>query len=367
MLSHIYKYRLKTLLRDKENMFWIMVFPIILVTLFNVVFGNLNTDQIINEINIDVISDRMPPMLEDVQGTFNFHLQNEEDAVKRLEDDITQAYVEVADDMVLVVKNRGLTASVIKVFLDRYQQTSKTVLTLAQEKPEAMDLIVASVSDHQTYTRQEALFVSTPNIALVAYFALVGMTCLYGGFLGLRDAIDYQANLSDLAARISITPQKKMMQFFYSNLATSSLQIVMTFILLTYMIVVLKVDFGTKVVLVYFTTAIGSIMGVFLGTFVGTAFKSSESMKNTLITLISLFGAFLAGMMSLQVKYTVAQNMPWLARVNPVNVLADSYYALYYYTGYERYLQNIMTIAVFIVIFMIGTYMNIRRRSYASI
>lgn len=367
MLKHIYKYRLKTLLRDKENMFWIMVFPIILVTLFYIVFGNLNTDQKLNEINIDLVSDQMPPMLDSGQDTFNFHLNNEEEAIRRLEADETNAYVMVDDSMKLVVKNRGLTASVIKVFLDRYQQTTKTVERLILEKPEAVDLIVTSVSENKTYTKEDQLSETSPNLAAVAYFALVGMACLYGGYLGLRDAIDHQANLSDLAARIAVGPQKKIQQFIYSNLATCSLQIVLTSILLSYMILVLKVDFGSKVVLVYLTTAIGSIMGVFLGTFLGSAFKSSEGMKNALITFISLFGAFLAGMMNIEMKYTVSQNMPWLSRINPVNVLADSYYALYYYTGYERYLENIMTMAIFIILFIVGTYMNIRRRSYASL
>ena len=41
MFWHLYGGRLRSLLRDKENLFWTLLFPILLATMFYVAFSNL--------------------------------------------------------------------------------------------------------------------------------------------------------------------------------------------------------------------------------------------------------------------------------------------------------------------------------------
>ena len=48
----IFIYRLKSLLRNKELVFWVMLFPILLVTLFNMAFGNFDSMGIIETIDV---------------------------------------------------------------------------------------------------------------------------------------------------------------------------------------------------------------------------------------------------------------------------------------------------------------------------
>ena len=56
MFIHIFTYRLKFLLRDYEGIFWTMLFPLILATLFNMGFSNLNSAEMFNPINIAVVN-----------------------------------------------------------------------------------------------------------------------------------------------------------------------------------------------------------------------------------------------------------------------------------------------------------------------
>ena len=72
-------------------------------------------------------------------------------------------------------------------------------------------------------------------------------------------------------------------------------------------------------------------------------------------------------MMFLDMKYIVAQRLPILSYLNPVNLLTDAFYSLYYYDTLTRYLLNIGILGIFIVIFCAGTYFIIRRRQYASL
>ena len=55
MFAHIFKYRLKCLLRDKSNIFWTMLFPLLLATFFQLAFSNLTTGEKFTVINIAVV------------------------------------------------------------------------------------------------------------------------------------------------------------------------------------------------------------------------------------------------------------------------------------------------------------------------
>lgn len=78
-------------------------------------------------------------------------------------------------------------------------------------------------------------------------------------------------------------------------------------------------------------------------------------------------GSFLAGMMYQNMKYIVSQNVPLLSYLNPVNLLTDAFYSLYYYDSLDRYFLNIAILSIFAIIFCAGTYLIVRRRKYASL
>jgi ABC-2 type transport system permease protein len=90
-------------------------------------------------------------------------------------------------------------------------------------------------------------------------------------------------------------------------------------------------------------------------------------MKVGIIISISMTGSFLAGMMYQGMKYIVAKNVPVLSWLNPINLLTDAFYCLYYYDGFSRYFLNILALSIFIVVFCLGVYLIIRRRKYASL
>jgi ABC-2 type transport system permease protein len=78
-------------------------------------------------------------------------------------------------------------------------------------------------------------------------------------------------------------------------------------------------------------------------------------------------GSFLAGMMVGEMKYIVAQNLPALSYINPINLLTDALYSLYYYDSLSRYFTNMAILAAYILIFGLGTHLIVRRRKYARL
>ena len=56
MFLHNFKYSLKTLLRNKALIFWTFAFPIILGTLFNLAFSDIENKETLDIIDIAIIN-----------------------------------------------------------------------------------------------------------------------------------------------------------------------------------------------------------------------------------------------------------------------------------------------------------------------
>jgi ABC-2 type transport system permease protein len=199
------------------------------------------------------------------------------------------------------------------------------------------------------------------------FYSLIAMACFYGGFLGLRVINDTQADISSLAARINVAPVHKIKTFIYSMSAALLIHIVETFTLLAFLRYVLNIDFGSKTGYVLLTTILGSVAGVFMGALISAMVKKSEAMKVAILLAVTMGGSFLAGMMVGEMKYIVAQNLPALSYINPINLLTDALYSLYYYDSLSRYFTNMAILAAYILIFGLGTHLIVRRRKYARL
>jgi ABC-2 type transport system permease protein len=153
----------------------------------------------------------------------------------------------------------------------------------------------------------------------------------------------------------------------YSSSASLLVHVIEMFIFLAYLYFVLKIDFGSNTGFVLLTTFVGSLCGLSFGAFISALVKKSESIKLGIIIGVTMFFSFLAGMMYQGMKYIIAQHAPILSYLNPLNLLTDAFYSLYYYDTYTRYELNMFLLLAFIVIFSSVTYILLRRRKYASI
>ena len=94
--------------------------------------------------------------------------------------------------------------------------------------------------------------------------------------------------------------------------------------------------------------------------------KKEETKANIAIAVIMTL-SFLAGMMLITIKYLIQEYVPIIAYINPVSLVTDGLYSLYYYTTHGRFFTNIVCLGVFIIIMNIITYFFIRRKKYDSI
>jgi ABC-2 type transport system permease protein len=380
VFSHIFITRIKCLLRDKQLVFWSLMFPVILATLFKLAFANLSSAEAFKTIDIAVVNNLDYEKNQGFKGTieqvskdgssklFNVTETSKENAEDLLKNSKITGYIYLNPEINLVVKASGINETVIKTFLDNYKESASTIETIVHANPAAMHSgLIKDATTFKEYTKEISPSKGVPNTTLNYFYALIAMTCLFGGFSGVKEITDIQGDLSKRAARINMAPVHKMKMFIYSLSAAFLIQFIQILVVLGYLHFGLSVDFGNQISFIILLCFVGCATGISLGAMIGALVKKNEGLKIAILIAVSNIGSFLAGMMYVNMKYIIEKNIPILSYINPATLITDGFYSLYYYNTHQRFFVNICILAVLSIIFSLITYFIIRRQRYASL
>lgn len=377
MLFHLYISRIKCLFRNKENIFWSYAFPIALATLFYFAFTNLFSSNDLKTINIAYVQEEntIDPLKDILVSAeisedltlFNVEYSNKEEASKALEEGDIVAYIVSGEEAKVYVKNNGLRQTIVKSFLDNYNKSAYTIKSILIKNPEAINQgLLDELMNYKSFT-SEVKNGAKPDIKLIYFYALLAMTCLMSANWGLDEVVNIQGNRSNRGARLNVSPIHKMKLLLINMLAAFTVHIGSIALMLLFMIKVLGLSFGGHMPQLILACIFGEIMGLFLGATVGVWVNKGPGVQGAITTSIIMFGSFLSGMMMVDMKYIIAKKAPILSYINPVNLVSDSFYSLYYYDNFDRYYINIIILVIMAAILGAASYLGLRRKSYASI
>jgi ABC-2 type transport system permease protein len=296
---------------------------------------------------------------------FHIAVTTADQAEESLKNNEISGYLLLDDTVHVVVKDSGLNQTILKAFVDSYLQVGSAYTTILQENPAAAASIRYDGGDN--FIEEVAPGKTNPDSTVIYFYALIAMACLFGGFWGRKEVDDIQADMSPQAARLNLAPVHKMKAFFPSLCAAITIQFFSVLLLLAYLALVLKVQFGAQLGFIVMTCFFGSILGVLFGALINALIRASQSVKMAIFLSTSLILSFLAGMMIMDVKYSVTHAFPLMAYINPANLISDAFYSLYVYSTYTRFFLNIGLLAAFSILFFFILYLATRRRKYASI
>lgn len=378
MFGHIFINRLKIVLRQKGMIFWTLLFPIIMATFFSLALSNIVDSYNFKVIDIAIVDNEFfkqntnfKNMIdsiskEDKNQIFNVEYTNLESANQLLEDNKISGYIKVLDEIDIVVKSSGVEESVIKSVIDNYYQTVSLVNHIVEYNPDSIkNGVLDNLENNKNYFK--SIDNNTIDILVIYFYSLIGMTCLYGGCFGINAINETEANLSKRGARLNISPSHKLKVLLCYLLVALIIHYSEILILMFYITKILNINFGNQLGYILLLEFFGSLAGITLGTFIGSFSKKNEDTKTGILISITMFFSFLSGMMIWQIKYIVREKLPMLANINPVNMITDGLYALYYYDTYNRYIFNLLSLIVFSSFMIVLTYVFIRRKNYDSI
>lgn len=383
MFFHNFKYTLKTLFRKKTLMFWTFAFPLFMATFFNMAFANIIEDDQLKIIDIAIINNdefnnnmlyketfKTLSDKDNEDRLFKIKYTTKDKAKKLLEDGKIEGYLELKDnEPKLTFQANGINQTIIKYVVDEIHDTEKMILTMQVDYSKGLDGISNKINDYLNTNEIKLENKASNNLdyMMIEYYTLIAMTCLYAGSIGMIAIGETLPYLKGNGKRTTISPAKKSSIVFSSVLASFIVQLLTLGLLYLYTIFVLNVNYGDDIAYIILLSLVGSLAGISLGLFLGTHLKSSENTKTGIMIAITMAGCFFAGMMGVGMKYVIDKNLPLLNVINPANMITDGFYALYYYTSYNRYWFNITSLLVFSSIAIVLSCIKIGRVRYDSI
>lgn len=380
-MLHLFKYRFLQTIRNFPVMFWALLFPIILGTLFYLSFGSAGLDStgesrwdavktaVIRDGDASESARAFEEFLTQMDGEMldikDISLESE--ALDALNEETISGIFYVRDTPSLTVAKNGLNESILTSVLESYNQNAAMFAEIARTHPEKLPDAIEAVADYRNTTAEVSLGGKDLNPNIQYFFALITYACLSGAFLGVQSSIDGQANISALGARRSITPTHKLTLILIDMAVLFIIHFFNILILCLYVTKALKISLGDDIGSLLLVDFMGSMIGVCLGVAIGCLARISYNLKIGVCVLLTLFPGFLAGLMFGNMKNIIELNCPIINRINPAAVLSDAFYCMGIYNDMERFTRCLVILAVMSILLLTVAFLGIRRERYDSI
>ncbi|MCM1054871.1 MAG: ABC transporter permease [Bacteroides sp.] len=376
-MLHCIKYELIGLFRNKIVIFWLLGFPIILGTLFYAAFGSLaDNDEAFRQIPIAVIEGEAPPagldimlelLSEGEDGLFSIKTRDHKEAEELLENGALQGIIYADEEIVLeTAEGAGIEAGIIKSVLDGFKTRSAIIADIAATNPEGLEKALGSIdADIDCITSS---YNSANNDPYVQYFYnLLAMAGLMGSMMGMYCAVNHQANLSALGARIELSPVKKLKDILSSLIAAVIVHNIFTDIGAAYLVFVLKIDFRVGLGYILIINFIACLLGDTMGCFIGSVGTASEGVKNAVLLAVSLGLCAASGLMFGGMQLLIEETFPLFNRINPASLIVNCFYSLSVYNSFEKFAQSFAALTVWCVLLTAGSLIMMRTRKYKAL
>lgn len=372
----------KRLLRNKGNTFWILCFPVVLGTLFNVAFSNLSASEDMKAISVavvceddtygDALKQSVEALSEGDDAMLKASFCNEKKAMDLLEaKDVTGIIYSGENAKLSISANmstESLNQSILQAFVNEYNMYQDSITRIVVDHPEKIQEVLGNFESISDFNDEVSISRKPDADPFAQYFYnLLAMACLYTSMGGVLVATENQANLSQLGMRKCLSPTHKLKSIVCELFATATYEFALNFIGFMYVAFVLKVDIASRLPLAILTTFVGCLTGISLGFFIGSIGQKSQNFKQGLVFAVTMPLCFLSGLMIGNIKIIIQNNCPIINKINPATIITDSFYSLAIYESYDRFIFDICSLLIFVILFIMAGFLMTRRKKYASL
>lgn len=376
-MLHCIKYEFINLMRNKVVVFWLLGFPVILGTLFFVAFGTLADSELdYKNIAVAVIEKGKAPegfdtlissLSEGEDPLFDIKTKDETEAKELMEKGELEGIIYADSEISLEVPyGAGIKSGIVKSVLDSFTSRYDIISSVAERNPEKLPQLLESITSEISFIKSSSNDAnSDPYVQY--FYNLLAMAGLMGSMMGMYCAINHQANLSALGARVEVSPVSKAKDIISSLIATLLIHNVFTSIGAAYLAFILKIEFGVPFWVILLVNFLSTLIGDCMGCFIGSVSTMKEGVKNGILLACSLGLCFLSGLMFGGMKLLIEETVPFFNRINPAAVIVNCFYSLCVYGSYEKLWENVLILVIWSVLLLAGSFIATRKRKYKSL
>ena len=322
----------KRLFRNTTNMFWILIFPIILGTFFYIAFSNLGASESMSTIPVAVVltddyygealKQTVTQLSEGEDPFLDTTFCSEEEARKLLENgDVCGMILSGSQAKLSVSANTSadnIKQSILAAFVEEFNLRCDLLIDTMQKHPENAEKVISAFQNPHAFNEEVSLQ-KNPNVDTYTqyFYNLLAMACLYAAMAGVTVAVENQGNLSTLAARKTVSARKKSSMIIGELIAATIFEFVLNLIGFFYLSYILKVGVDAQLPYAILSLFTGVLTGVSLGFFFGTLGKKGKEEKDGLIFAVIMPLCFLSGLMVGNMRVLID---PVLHRLSTVSI-----------------------------------------------
>ena len=377
-----FKYALLRLMRNKANLFWILVFPIVLGCFFKIAFSNITASESFHTIPVAVVegdnadATAFHTMIEQLSGDsedamLSATFCDDKKARTLLEKGKVDGIFYTTDTVELAVNSdlsdASINQSILQSLLTQYYLNRDLIVQILTTNPGNIESLVDSIGQSVDTRKEVSLTRNNIDTYDQYFYNLIAMACLYTAMGGINLAINNSANLSSLAARKTIAPAKRAALIGTELLAIILFESLLNMVSFLFIVTVLGIHMTTHLGLAMLTILISTTFSITFGMFLGCVGPKSEGGKTGLMFAVVMPLCFLSGLMMGTMRMVVEKYAPFVNRINPAALISDSFYALNNYDTLTRYTGNILTLLLMTALFLIISILVTRRNTYASL
>ena len=407
----LFVHTVRMLLRRRDVLIWVVLFPLALATLFQIMFSNFDEYYRVEPASCVVVDD------ENYRSPQAMFFREMLDAVSEPDDDqvLSVSMVATPDEgraavlagdaaACITVDNEGLPSmqvsplsvssttgsldqSIVRAVLDQYRQTYAEMKQTFMAQPLAQGMQVAPSQESfesfaATPGMQEAASafmsdaVKTQQVDVLRvessstiryFYALMGFASLMSITVTICAVSATRANTSAVGARrqvAGVSPAKQMAVTMAASFVAVFGCLLLAF---AYMRFVLGVEFGGRDGLAVVAIATCALMSTALGAAIGAIPSMPTPGKEGLATGITCLCALFAGLYgepSMQLADQIAQHAPWAALINPAAQAANAFYDLTYYDSLAPFFWTMCVLLVMAAAFFAVAAVLMRRQNY---
>ena len=375
MFGHIFKYSMLSALRVKSLNFWILLFPIILGTLFSLAFGNFSNSEKFKSIPVVIVEEKQNENFNNVIKSISEsdapllkpEYTDRKTAQEMLKKGECEGIITVTEQLSLTVSKNNIKPSILKNFLDQYKANEMVITDIAKNNPAALSAVTEQMSAEINCNKKLSFSNGNTDVMVQYYYNLIAMVCLFGSFLGMYAVINSQGNLSAIGARKCTSPITKRVSLSASLLSSFIVHVLCISLDLCYLMFILKINFGDNIPMIFAASFIGSAVSIAMGFFIGSIGKFTMGTKIGILSSFSMILCFFSGLMVESIRMKVERYFPVLNKISPAALISDSLYSINIYDTYDRFCTDIISLIIITIIFIAGGLFLTRRDEYASL
>ena len=344
------KYTAISMIFTVEGMFWTVAYPIILSSLFFVIFSAINTRGISAAVNTGITETNPHRVIFNFIPIVYVIPMEQEAADAALREGSIQVFIE--DDLSIRIYKNGIAQTIIKNIVEQIKQT------------DALGIPILPSAYRKQYIDSKN---EQNNSMMILFYSLLAMVSIYSMFGSISIPERIQANISKLAVRMSAAPIKRFRIYLAGVLFFVCFNLASNLLYIGYVMLVLKInlitDFAVTIPLLIYANLFGTAFGLCIGSIP----KMAENTKVMLCVFSSLFLSFLSGMMSVSVKTALDTSVPILSKINPIALFTDTLYNINILHEYDLAPLFFIVYSGFIALFLSIAFFNAREVQYDSL